>query len=286
MMEANNNRAKYLIAPALIIGLLIVAAYGYFGLSSFFLKGPPGTQFAGEVTLNNYWRVLFTGANQSILFSTLWASLVMSIITVAIAVPMAMIIVRSQREWVGTLIMLAIAVTFLSGGVTRAYSWLVLLGNRGLINLALIELGIVSKPIQFLYNWSGVGIAITHYLLPFAVFTLIGVVQNLNVSVEEAARSLGASRTTTFWRITMPILLPGLMVTLVLVYSIALASFLFPMVLGGGKVRMVANQIYDRMFTEYDVPYAAATAVVFLISAFASIWLINLVAKKIKKAVS
>ncbi|NKW10771.1 hypothetical protein HGG76_21140 [Ochrobactrum tritici] len=61
MMEANNNRAKYLITPALIIGLLIVAAYSYFGLSSFFLKGPPGTQFAGEVTLNNYWRVLFTG---------------------------------------------------------------------------------------------------------------------------------------------------------------------------------------------------------------------------------
>lgn len=285
-MEESSNRSKFLIAPALIIGLIIVAAYGYFGLSSFFLKGLPGEPFSGQLTLDNYWRVLFTGANQSILITTLWSSLVMSVITVAIGVPMAMVIVRSKRQWVGTLIMLAIAVTFLSGGVTRAYSWLILLGNRGLFNLSLIKLGIIEKPIQFLYNWNGVGIAIIHYLLPFAVFTLIGVVQNLNVSVEEAARSLGASRTTTFWRITMPILLPGLMVTLVLIYSIALASFLFPMVLGGGKVRMIANQIYDRMFTEYDVPYAAATAVVFLISAFVSIWLINLVAKKIKKAVS
>lgn len=285
-MEASNDRTKFLIAPALIVGLFIVAAYSYFGLSSFFTKGPPGTQFVGEVTLDNYWRVLFTGANQSVLIGTLWASFVISVITVAIAVPMAMAIVRSKRRWVGTLIMLAIAVTFLSGGVTRAYSWLILLGNRGLVNLSLDGLGIVDQPIRFLYNWSGVGIAITHYLLPFAVFTLIGVVQNLNVSVEEAARSLGASRTTTFWRITMPILLPGLMVTLVLVYSIALASFLFPLVLGGGKVRMIANQIYDRMFTEYDVPYAAATAVVFLISAFVSIWLINFIAKKIEKAVS
>lgn len=286
MMEARNDLTKFLIAPALIVGLIIVAAYGYFGLSSFFLKGPPGTQFVGEFTLSNYWRVLFTGANQSILIDTLWASFVISAITICIAVPMAMAIVRSKRQWIGTLIMLAIAVTFLSGGVTRAYSWLVLLGNNGLVNLGLTGLGIIDQPIRFLYNWSGVGIAIAHYLLPFAVFTLIGVVQNLNVSVEEAARSLGASRTTTFWRITMPILLPGLMVTLVLVYSIALASFLFPMILGGGKVRMIANQIYDRMFTEYDIPYAAATAVVFLLSAFLSIWLISFIAKKIEKAVS
>lgn len=285
-MSDAHNRSKYLITPALVVGLIIVAAYGYFALSSLFLKGPPGTQFAGEVTLENYWRVLSSSSDRGLLVETLVASLVISVITIAISVPMAMVIVRSKREWIGNLIMLAIAVTFLSGGVTRAYAWLVLLGNKGLVNLGLTNLGIVDKPIRFLYNWSGVGISIMHFLLPFAVFTLIGAVRNLNTSVEEAARSLGASRTKTFWLITMPMLLPGLIVTLVLVYSIALASFLFPMLLGGGKVRMVANQIYDRMFVEYDVPYAAATAVVFLVAAFASIWLINLVAKKIGKAVS
>lgn len=285
-MEQRSDRSKFLIAPALVVGLVIVAAYGYFGLSSLFLKGPPGTQFAGELTVENYWRVLFSSSNQAVLLSTLWASFLISLITIAIAVPMAMAIVRAKRQWIGNLIMLAIAVTFLSGGVTRAYSWLILLGNKGLVNLSLTGIGVVDQPIRFLYNWSGVGISIAHYLLPFAVFTLIGAVQNLNASVEEAARSLGANRTTVFWRITMPMLLPGFMVTLVLVYSIALASFLFPMLLGGGKVRMIANQIYDRMFVEYDIPYAAATAVVFLVSAFVSIGLINFVAKKIEKAVS
>ncbi len=270
-MSDVHNRSKYLITPALVVGLIIVSAYGYFALSSLFLKGPPGSQFAGQVTLENYWRVLSSSSDRGLLIETLVASLVISVITIAISVPMAMVIVRSKREWIGNLIMLAIAVTFLSGGVTRAYAWLVLLGNKGLVNLGLTHLGIVDKPIRFLYNWSGVGISIIHFLLPFAVFTLIGAVRNLNTSVEEAARSLGASRTKTFWLITLPMLLPGLIVTLVLVYSIALASFLFPMLLGGGKVRMVANQIYDRMFVEYDVPYAAATAVVFLVAAFASI---------------
>lgn len=281
-----SDRTKFLIAPALVVGLFIIAAYSYFGLSSLFLKGLPGTQFVGELTLENYWRVLFSASNQAVLVSTLWSSFVISLITIAIAVPMAMAVVRTKRAWVGNLIMLAIAVTFLSGGVTRAYSWLILLGNKGMVNLSLTGLGLIDQPIRFLYNWSGVGISIAHYLLPFGVFTLIGAVQNLNPSVEEAARSLGANRTTVFWRITMPMLLPGLMVTLVLLYSIALASFLFPMLLGGGKVRMIANQIYDRMFVEYDIPYAAATAVVFLVSAFASIWLINFIAKKIEKAVS
>jgi putative spermidine/putrescine transport system permease protein len=285
-MDKPSDRSKFLIAPALVISLFIVAAYGYFALASFFSKGPPGTQFFGAPTFDNYWRVLSSGSNQAVLFTTLWASFAISLITIAVAVPMAMVIVRAKREWVGTLIMLAIAVTFLSGGVTRAYSWLILLGNKGLINLGLTSLGIIDAPIRFLYNWTGVGISIAHYLLPFAVFTLIGAVRNLNTSVEEAARSLGASRVVTFWRITMPMLLPGLMVTLVLVYSIALASFLFPMVLGGGKVRMIANQIYDRMFVEYDIPYASATAVIFLVSAFASIWLISFVSKKIEKAVS
>lgn len=285
-MGQTNNRSKYLISPALVIGLFIVGAYGYFAFTSLFAKGPPGTQFVGAPTLDNYWRVLASRSNQQVLFETIWASLVISVITIAAAVPMAMVVVRAKREWVGNLIMLSIAVTFLSGGVTRAYSWLILLGNKGLINLGLTSFGIVDVPIRFLYNWLGVGISIAHYLLPFAVFTLIGAVRNLNSSVEEAARSLGASRTTTFWRITIPMLLPGIMVTLILVYSIALASFLFPMLLGGSKVRLIANQIYDRMFVENDIPYAAATTVVFLISAFASIWLISFIAKKIEKSLS
>lgn len=282
-MERQSNRLAVLLTPALILAIVIVSAYGYFAYSSLFVKGPMGSEFAGGITFENYTRVLASASNRSVLFTTLYASVVMSIVTIAIAVPMAMVIVRAKRQWVANLIMLAIAVTFLSGGVTRAYSWLILLGNKGLFNLALTELGLIERPLRFLYNWLGVGLSIVHYLLPFAVFTLVGAVRNLNPSVEEAARSLGASRAVTFWRVTMPMLLPGLMVTLTLIFSIALASFLFPMLLGGGKVRMIANQIYDRMFVDYDIPYAAATSVVFLVSAFVAIWLMTLLSKQVKR---
>lgn len=272
-----------LLSPALLVAALITGAYGYFAWSSLYLKGPGAFLLEGGPTLGNYARVLGSGVDLSVLLGTLWSSLVMSVLTLAIAVPMALVIVRAQRQWLANLILLAVAVTFLSGGVTRAYSWLVILGNKGLLNIALIGLGVIDRPIRLLYNWFGVGIAIIHYLLPFAVFTLVGVVRNLNPSVEEAARSLGASRFKTFWLITMPMLLPGLMIAMTLIYSIALASFLFPMMLGGGKVRMVANQIYDRMFVDYDLPFAAATSVVFLLCAFAAIWLISILARQFRR---
>lgn len=282
-METPAPRPLRLLAPALVIVAIITTAYGYFALSSFFAKGLVAFQIEGDPTLLNYKRVLGSALDMRVLLDTLWSSFVMTIATLAIAIPLALVIVRAKRQWVANLIMLAIAVTFLSGGVTRAYSWLIILGNRGVLNLALQELGLIDQPVRFLYNWVAVGIAIVHYLLPFAVFTLVGVVRNLNPSVEEAARSLGASRIKAFWLVTMPMILPGLMVTMTLIYSIALASFLFPMMLGGGKVRMVANQIYDRMFVEYDVPFAAATSVVFLTCSFIVIWLMSLASRQFKR---
>lgn len=282
-MEDPNPKVARLLTPALVIAAVIVAAYSYFAYASFFVKGVSAFALEGSPTLKNYQRVLGSSSDLYVLAMTLWSSFVMAAITIAVAVPVAMVIVRAQRQWIANLIMLAVAVTFLSGGVTRAYSWLVILGNKGLLNLTLSGLGMTGQPIRFLYNWFGVGLAIIHYLLPFAIFTLVGAVRNLNPSVEEAARSLGATRTKTFWLVTFPMLLPGLMVTMTMIFSIALASFLFPMLLGGGKVRMVANQIYDRMFVEYDIPFAAATSVVFLAAAFIVIWAMTVLSRQIKR---
>lgn len=282
-MEQEKTPAFRMLAPALVLAATIVAAYSYFFWSSFHLKGTSAFQLEGDLTFANYARVLGNMADLQLLVGTLFSSFVLAVLSLVVAVPMALLIVRTKRQWIANLIMLAIAVTFLSGGVTRAYSWLVILGNKGIFNLALMSLGVIDRPLRLLYNWFGVGIALVHFLLPFAVFTLVGAVRNLNPAVEEAARSLGASRTKTFWLVTMPMLLPGLMVTLTLIYSIALASFLFPMMLGGGKVRMVANQIYDRMFVEYDIPFAAATSVVFLASSFLVIWLMTLAARQFKR---
>lgn len=113
-MENRNSRIAVLLTPAVFIAIIIVAAYGYFAYSSLFLKGPPGTRFVGAPTLENYGRVLASGSNRYVLFSTLWASVLMSVLTIAIAMPMALVIVRPKRQWVANLVMLAIAVTFLS----------------------------------------------------------------------------------------------------------------------------------------------------------------------------
>ena len=267
-MEQSHRQHIWLIVPALASVIFLFAAYLFFGWASFYKATEGGLGFGGDFTFYNYERILGSVGELAIIGQTLWMSLQLTIITVAIAVPMALVIARSKSRHVRSILMLALAVTFLSGGVTRAYAWLVLLGNNGLINMLLISVGIVSKPVRFIYNWLGVSISLVHFLLPFTVFTLVGAVKNLPIAVEEAARNLGATRMKAFFLVTLPLLASGIVVAASLTYSIALSSFLFPMLLGGGRVRMVANYIYERMFVAYDVPFAAATSVVFLVVAF------------------
>ncbi len=270
-MDKENRHHLWLTVPALLSIGLLFSAYGLFGWTSFYRATPGGLGVGGDFTFDNYLRIFGSWRELAVIGETLWISFALTMISLVIAVPMALVIARSPSRLVRSILLFTLAVTFLSGGVTRAYAWLVLLGNKGLINLALVHLGVIERPIRLVFNWLGVSISLVHFLLPFTVFTLVGAVKNLPLSVEEAARNLGATRTKTFFRVTLPLLSSGLVVAASLTYSLALSSFLFPLLLGGGRVRMVANHIYERLFVAYDVPFAAATSAVFLALSFAVI---------------
>lgn len=272
MMQARRRCSFCLLLPACAAIVVLFSAYGWFVWASFYRPGAEGgLAVGGAPGLHNYVRILSSPQELAILGDTLWVSLQLTAVTLVIGLPMALAIARSRSKLFRGFILFSLAVTFLSGGVTRAYAWLIMLGNRGLINSWLQQLGLTSGPIQLVHNWTGVSIALVHFLLPFLVFTLVGAIKNVPVSVEEAARNLGASRMRTFLLITLPLLSSGIVVAVALTYSLALSAFLFPMLLGGGRVRMVANYIYERIFVSYDLPFAAATSVVFLIVAIAVI---------------
>jgi putative spermidine/putrescine transport system permease protein len=260
-----------LLIPAFLAIAFLFTAYGDFAWISLFRSSGGGLSVSGSPSLDNYWRILGSSRELAILGETLWVSAELTGLTLLLGLPIAIAVARSRSRAFRTVIVFALAVTFLSGGVTRAYAWLVLLGSRGLFNTWLQQAGVISAPIPLVNNWNGVLIALVHFLLPFFVFTLVGAVKNVPVAVEEAARNLGASRARTFLFVTLPILLPGIVGAASLTYSLALSSFLFPMLLGGGRVRMVANYIYERIFVTSDVPFAAATSVVFLVVAIAVI---------------
>ncbi len=252
-------------APAFVVMATFFSAYAVFVHTSF-LQAIPGTaQLGDKITLSNYLKYFTSEVELRILRETIWISAKIMILAFLLGYPVAYIIVRAQSNWLRNLLLASIVMTFLSGSVTRAYAWLVLLGNSGVINTLLIKLSAIAKPVQLVYNEVGVFVALLHFVLPFFVLTMMGPLKNVNRAYEEAAINLGASRVQTFLRVTLPLSLPGIVAASSLAFAMALSAFIFPLVLGGGRVRMVANSIYDHIFTSFDFPFAAATACIFLV---------------------
>jgi putative spermidine/putrescine transport system permease protein len=143
---------------------------------------------------------------------------------------------------------------------------MILLGNSGVLNTMFKGLGFGS--IQLLYNKLGVGIAFVHFMVPFCVLTLVGALQTIPSNLVEAATSLGASRIRSFWSVVFPLSVPGLVGATLLTFALASSAFLFPLLLGGGKVRLMSNHIYEIIFTTFNFSDAAVAAIVLLVATF------------------
>jgi len=262
----------WLLAPALFLLSIYFAAQVLFLYQSLLHAVPGGTAVVGPPGLENYRRFFMDSGYVNVLIDTLWISAELTAVVLCASYPLAYLIARTSSRALRSFILFAIVVTFLSGGVTRAYAWLILLGNRGLLNSLMQALGLTGEPLRLVYNRLGVFLSLVHFLLPFMVLTLVGPLRNVPRVLELAARDLGANGWRTFCAVTFPLSLPGVINAVALTYVVALSSFLFPLLLGGGRVRFMANLIYDQIFTAYDLPFAAAIAVIFLaVSLFAII---------------
>ncbi len=261
--------------PIIVVIGIYASGFVTFLAASIHAKASAGGIDPAIVGFANFERFLLNDAAFEILGRTFWVAAYLSFAALLISYPMAYFIVRTRSTRLRRALLGIVMLTFLSGGITRAYAWMVVLGNTGLINRLLSMLGI--DRIQLLYNHRGVGIALVHFLVPFCVLTLVGVFQTLNRNIEEAAISLGASRTRTFWQITFPITAPGAVGAAILTYSLAVSAFSYPLLLGGGRVHFVSNYIYDILFVNFDIPYAAATAAIFLVSTLAVMALLPLI---------
>lgn len=260
------------LAPALAIMAVFFSAYAVFVHTSL-LQAIPGTaQLGDKLSLANYIRYFTSEAELKVLAETVWISARIMLAAFALGYPVAYVIVRTQSSLLRTVLLVAVVMTFLSGSVTRAYAWLVLLGNSGVLNTLLVKFAVIAKPVQMVYNEVGVFISLLHFVLPFFILTMMGPLKNVNRAYEEAAINLGASRLQTFMRVTLPLSVPGIVAASSLAFALSLSAFVFPLVLGGGRIRLVANSIYDHIFTSFDFPFAAATACIFLVIALFFVW--------------
>ena len=276
--EAHSMRPAPLglmLAPACLVLLVFFGAFGRFIADSFLHQVPGTAMMAGPSSLANYAAVLQSPLAQRVFVGTLRLSLEITVLTALAGYPLAYLLARSPSRRTRHLILSVLTVTFFAGGITRAYAWLILLGNNGPINRGLRNLGLQALP---LLNYEpGVVISLVHFVLPFFVLTLFGAINAVPPALEEAARNLGSGRWQAFARITFPLSFPGLVSAMLLSFTITLSSFLFPLLLGGGRVQMVANLIYDKMQSSFDMPAAAAMSVLFLVLSLLPLLAIGLI---------
>ncbi len=253
------------LLPTLAIIALFLASYGSFIVMSFREMKPGTSTVTGNWSLDSYRRFFRDAVYPTFLLQTLYRAAEVTVIGLVVAYPLAYCVARTSSKVLRQLMMSAMIVPLLVGGITIVYAWMVLLGNVGLLNTALKALGIIKTSIRFLYNWTGVLICLVYYVVPFAAFSLIGPIRNVPRSLEEAAVNMGASRFTVFRRIVFPLTLPGVVEAASLTYSLGLSAFLFPMMLGGGKVKMMSNIIYETIYITFDFPFAGTLAAILLV---------------------
>ncbi|MEI4473865.1 ABC transporter permease [Frigidibacter sp. MR17.24] len=242
----------------------------------------PGTaMFEGPRHLGNYADTFASPLARQALLDTLVLSLEITALTILAGYPLAYLMARSPSDVLRNAIFFTLIVTFLSGGITRAYAWMLVLGTTGPVNGLIQAMGF--ERVRLINNQFGVVISIVHFILPFFVLTLLGAIKNIPATLEEAARSHGASRWEAFRTVTLPLSVPGLVSASLLAFTLAISSFLFPLLLGGGRVQMFANLIYDRIQSSFDMPTAAAMAMIFLIFALIPIALLNLIRGRLSR---
>ena len=195
-----------------------------------------------------------------------WDSLVLSATAATAAVllcyPMALFLFRTQSRWRGVLAVVAVAPLLVSG-TARVIGWLVILGDSGLINAGLRAVGLA--PLVLINNWTGVRIGLTESVMPYATLALLAGFGRLDPRLEEAAATLGALPLRTFWRVTLPLTSGAIGAAWLLAFVLSISAFITPHLMGGGRVFVLATEIYDAATQTLDWPAASALSVYALI---------------------
>ena len=256
-------RFWYLAPPlAFLAAFFVIPFLLLLGVS--FTEGYP---LAAVASLDSYRQLFVDAFYRSYLTTTLVFGVVVTAGCLVIGYPLAYFLVREAKRTYSLLLIIVVSPLLVSV-VARTVGWTIMLGNEGVVNRFLLFAGILERPIQILFTPTAAVVGMVHVLLPFMVLSLASVLSGLDRSLEEAALSLGADRRRVFLRVTLPLSLRGIGVGSLLVFLLAVGAFVTPVLLGGGKIRLLAPMIYDQIINVVDWSMGSAMAIMLMLAGF------------------
>lgn len=218
----------------------------------------------------------------SIFWRTIKISLVSSIVCMFIGVPVSYYISRVSNKVRGLLIVLTVF-PILTNSVVRSFAWMSILGKTGLINTLLLRFNLIQEPISLIYTEGAIIVGTVYIFLPLMIISLVGVMENIDNDLLEAAESLGANKLNAFFKVAFPLSLPGLIVGIVLVFTGSLTAYTTPQLLGGNKNTVLATLIYQKTMTLGDWQGTAVVATIMIGVTLIVIKGINFLASRLDK---
>ena len=211
-------------------------------------------------SLDSYARLL-DPLYAGVFWSSFRLAAIATVICLLIAYPFALAVVRAPLRWRPALLALVV-IPFWTSSLVRTYALVILLKTEGLVNEALLGLGLIGEPFEILYTETAVLVGFVYTELPFMILPLYAAMEKLDWRLVEVARDLGAGPWSVLWRILVPLTLPGIIAGAMLVFLPALGMFYVADVLGGAKELLIGNLIRDQFLSARDWPFGAAASVV------------------------
>ena len=263
MREKRNIKGWGFIGPGLLwttaffaVPLLIMAAYSLFQRV--------GGRIVTDLSLSNYLAFFSKPHHLNALVNSLEVTLITTIISIILAYPLAYILAfRVPPRWQRIALMMAI-LPFWTSYVVRSYSWLLVLSSNGVISNVLQWLGIVENPISLANSRAATILGFVHFFTMLLTLTIFANLVQISPNYRKAAADLGASRWQTFWRITLPLSIPGVMVGAFLTIVLALGDYITPQILGGFREVLLPQAIMLQVQRLADFPMASAMSLVLM----------------------
>lgn len=241
----------WLLLFALLPNILVIAVSFLTRDTSDFISLP--------ATIDSYLR-LVDPLYFEVFVHSLWMAGLTTAICLLLGYPFAWLVSRARARW-QPLLMLLLILPFWTNSLVRVYALKLLLATNGLINKALLAIGIIDAPIDMLYTQGAVIIGLTYLLFPFMVLPLYAVFTDLRDDMLLASQDLGASKPQTFWHVVLPLTTPGVISGVLLVLLPAMGMFYVADILGGSRNLLVGNIIKNQFLDARDWPFGAAASV-------------------------